>query len=227
MKNLAYTAALISIFFTSCSSDDDNVGEPLTVTAPATYSFERNDQSTVSFSGQTTRIAMASELVSAFNDFDNSTEASLLNMYAHEAGANDFSDPALNASGKNIRSKTAASRDYFNTNSSESLQIKETFEGYISSHLNELYPNRNTLATAGQAGQIADGESVRYVLSNGLEMNQVFAKGLIGALMTDQMLNNYLGMAVLDEGTNRSDNDNDIVVEGESYTMMEHKWDEA
>ena len=55
-----------------------------------------------------------------------------------------------------------------------------------------------------------------------------FAKSLIGGLIVDQMLNNYLSTAVLDAGDNRTNNDNDVAdKEGVSYTTMEHKWDEA
>ena len=39
--------------------------------------------------------------------------------------------------------------------------------------------------------------------AGGLEYNQLVNKGLIGALMVDQMLNNYLSAAVLDEADNR------------------------
>ncbi|MDX1592005.1 MAG: DUF4856 domain-containing protein, partial [Balneolaceae bacterium] len=83
------------------------------------------------------------------------------------------------------------------------------------------------LAEPGQPGQIADGTSVRYVNAQGLEYNQMVTKSLIGALMTDQMLNNYLSTSVLDAGTNREDNDNGVLVDGANYTTMEHKWDEA
>src|SRR5690606_249512 len=54
-----------------------------------------------------------------------------------------------------------------------------------------------------------------------------FAKSLIGGLVLDQILNNYLAQSVLDEGDNRSTNDEGIVEEGKNYTTMEHKWDEA
>ncbi|MDX1463021.1 MAG: DUF4856 domain-containing protein [Marinirhabdus sp.] len=229
MRILGLTTICAATLFFSCSSDDDSgTAIPINeVTTPANYSFTRDGESTVSFSGQTTRIAMAEELMSAFNDFDTSTEASLMGMFAHVEGEDDFTDPALNASDKNIRSKTAASTDYFGANATESNLIKSTFDGYISTHINEVYPNANTAAAPGVAGQIADGSSARYITGQGLEMNQVFGKGLIGALMADQMLNNYLSTAVLDEGTNRVDNDNDITVEDKAYTNMEHKWDEA
>ena len=227
MKKILLFLAVPTLFLTSCSSDDDNSDDINQLEAPITYTFTRNGESTVSFSGQTTRIAMSEETVSAFNDFGVSTETSLLNMFNHQEGANDFSDTELNASDKSMRSKTAASRDYFSANTSEAALIKETFDGYISTQINEVYPNEMTNASPGVAGQIADGASTRYVTGNGLEMNQTFAKGLIGALMVDQMLNNYLSTSVLDEATNVSDNDNDITAEGKVYTTMEHKWDEA
>ncbi|WGF92672.1 DUF4856 domain-containing protein [Aequorivita marisscotiae] len=228
MKNLILSISVLSVLlFASCSSDDDQPIVQNTVEAPATYTFMRGAESTVSFNGQTTRILMAGETSSAFTDFDNSTEASVLAMFNHQAGNNDFSDADLNASDKNLRSKTAASYDYFFTNTSESAAIKATFDSYISAQFNEVFPNRMTVASPGVAGQIADGTKTRYVNGKGLEYNQAFAKSLLGALMTDQMLNNYLSTAVLDEGDNREKNDNNITEEGKTYTTMEHKWDEA
>jgi hypothetical protein len=88
-------------------------------------------------------------------------------------------------------------------------------------------PNWNAVASAGVAGQIADGSSTRYISAKGLEYNQAFAKGLIGALMTDQILNNYLSTSVLDAESNLENNNNDVLDGDNSYTAMEHKWDEA
>jgi Domain of unknown function (DUF4856) len=228
MKNLLIIPFIAAAVFTSCSSDDDagNV-VPENVSAPATYTFERDGNSTVSFSGQTTRILMAEEISGEFKNFDTATETSLQNMFAHQEGADDFSNPDLNASDKSVRSKTAASRDFFGANTTEAAQIKATFDGYISTQVNEVFPNQNTAAAPGVAGQIADGSSARYVTGKGLEMDQTFAKGLIGALMVDQMLNNYLSTSVLDEADNRANNDANITETDKSYTTMEHKWDEA
>lgn len=227
MKNVILSASVVmTLFFVSCSSDDTLTYEG-TVVPPASYTFKRGGESTVSFDGQTKRILMGGELKSALLDFDNSTEASLMSMYGHVAGNNDFSDPELNASDKNLRSKTAASYDFFSSNASESALIKATLEGFISSQVNEVFPNKMVVAAPGVAGQVADGDKTRYVSGNGLEYNQAFAKSLLGAVMTDQMLNNYLSPAVLDEGSNRSNNDNEITEENKPYTSMEHKWDEA
>lgn len=222
------TLALATLFSISCDNDDDAVNEPeldIEVVAPLDYSFTRDGESTVSFSGQTTRILMSEEIIDAMKDFDGATEQSLLDMFANENDAFDNSD--LNASSKTVKSKTAASRDYFSTNASDAATIKAEFEGWLSAQVNEVFPAQNTAAAAGQPGQIADGESTRFVSAQGLEYNQLFNKGLIGALMVDQALNNYLGISVLDEATNVADNNNDIVAEGENYTTMEHKWDEA
>lgn len=227
MRNLFIPLTLLSfLFIISCSTDDGQPSEQ-GVEAPATYKFLRGDQSTVEFKGQTTRIRMGGELRDALLDFDNVSEASLMAMFAHQAGNNNFSEPELNASDINLRSKAAASYDYFNSNLTESAQIKATLEGYISSQVNEVFPNRMVVAAPGIAGQIADGTKTRYVSGRGLEYNQAFVKSLLGALMADQMLNHYLSSSILDEGSNRENNDNGITESNKDYTTMEHKWDEA
>lgn len=231
MKKILFsTLAVTTLLFNSCSNDDDGDivdpgPDPINIETPVTYSFERDGESTVSFSGQTTRILMAEELIAAMQDFDAATAQLLLDMYANEN--TPFENDDLNASTKSVRGKVAASQDYFSENSAASATIKQYFADLISAQIDEVFPAQSTIAAAGVAGQIADGGSTRYVNSKGLEYNQAVTKGLIGALMVDQALNNYLGTAVLDAGTNRADNDNDIVVEGKSYTDMEHKWDEA
>ena len=227
MKNLFKLSLLLcTVFFWSC--DDDN--DKKTINNPSTYSFERDGASTVSFSGQSERIAMGEELISAMKDFDETSEH-LLEMYANQTAngedADPFADPTLNESTKSIKSKTAASKDFFSSNTAESAAIKAEFESWIEAQVSEVFPNENIAAEPGIAGQIADGSSVRYVNGDGLEYNQIVNKGLIGALMADQMLNNYLGIAVLDEADNRANNDAGITAEGKNYTTMEHKWDEA
>ena len=71
MKNLFYLSMIfsISLFFTSCEKDDDHDDhdDHNHVTAPATYSFERDGMSTVSFPGQTCRLQMAKDIYDAMN----------------------------------------------------------------------------------------------------------------------------------------------------------------
>jgi len=197
---------------------------------PATYDFKRNGETTVAFSGQTARIEMATELISAMMDF-NKTDAELQEMYTNRtiagADANPFQSPALNSSSNSVQSKVAASIDFFSANTAEAFVIKSDFSKWITAQVDEVFPNQMVAASRGVAGQIADGTNVRYVNAKGLEYDQAVNKGLIGALMVDQMLNHYLSPAILDEADNRLKNDAGILVDGKNYTTMEHKWDEA
>ena len=223
-----FSLLVMALIIVGCDKDDDALPK---VNVPDTYSFVRDGQSTVSFTGQTTRIKMAAELSGAMKDFSNVTEVSLLEMFRNETAtggdADPFSDAALNSETKSVRSKTADSKDYFSSNATEASEIKADFETWIAVQVSEVFVAQNTIATTGNAGQLADGSSTRYVNGKGLEYDQALTKGLIGALMLDQIVNNYLSTAVLDDANNKADNDADIVADGKSYTTMEHKWDEA
>lgn len=223
---LLTTATLTATLFTSCENDDTI--STSNVVAPDTYSFERNAQSTVDFSGQTTRIKMGDEIDAALLN-PSLSESDIASMYSHQAGDNNFSDAALNAADQNIRSKTAESRDFFFANSTDAAAIKADFDGFIAGQVNEIFPAWNNIAAPGVAGQLqeAGGGAIRYMNGKGLEYNQAFVKGTIGALMLDQINNNYLSPAVLDEASNRADNDMEVLASGANYTTMEHKWDEA
>ena len=221
-----YLLSLLAVLsLTGCFDDDDN-RMTIVVDTPATYAFTRDGASTVSFSGQTTRLTMADELATALLDFDR-TEEELQNMFTNAAGTEPFTDPTLNASGKNLRSKVAASRDLFFTDASRAAEIRTTFDGWISAQVGEVFPARDQLAGPGTPGQVADGATPRYVNAWGLEYNQAFTKGLIGALMYDQVANNYLRPSVLDGDNRRADNDAGVTEDGTAYTAMEHRWDEA
>jgi len=228
MKKLFFYLTISSLFFMSCDKDDDPIVDPEPTVAPATYTFLRDGVTTVYYSGQSTRIAMGQEFISALKD-ESKTEAQLDAMFDHQEGASDFSDPILNASSKNIRSKTAASADLFSSNTTDATAIKNQFDSWISEQASDVFPYWSDDASAGSAGKIqeAGGGSTRYVNGKGLELNQAINKGLIGGLMADQMLNNYLGTAVLDAGTNTVDNDEKTLSDGKNYTTMEHKWDEG
>ena len=227
-KKLLLFAVFLSITFISCSTDSNN--DP-TIDEPATYEFTRNGESTVSFTGQTTRLQMGAELFGAMSDFENTTEDLLLQMYRNQTADGGDADPyantELNDATKNVKSKVAASEDYFSSNTTLSAEIKDQFEEWMKAQVDEVFPNQNTLAEPGVPGQIADGSSTRYVNALGLEYDQLVNKSLIGALTADQMLNNYLSVSVLDAGTNRQDNTDGVLAEGSNYTTMEHKWDEA
>ena len=225
MKKFALSLCVIGALTTSCSSDDDNSGGGNDVVAPATYQFERNGMTSVSYSGQTTRILMAEELIDALKD-PSFSEMQLDAMFNHQEGDIDFSDASLNASDKSIRSKTAASFDFFTSNTTDANAIKADFESWIAEQVADVYPNWANTATPGNPGQLTEnGGSVRYVNAKGLELNQAVNKGLIGALMGDQLMNNYISKDLLAQF--EATNDSETLVTDKNYTDMEHDWDEA
>jgi hypothetical protein len=207
--------ACASLFLTSCSDDDDAVVD-ITVTPPSTYKFERNGKSTVSFSGQSSRLKMAGELYSGMKS-SSSTKAGLNNMFNNGTG---FSDTKLDASGKKVGNKTFAS-------SVASATVKPMFDSMITDFADNVIPNWSTTAADGTAGKMTDSKRTVYINAKGHELTQLFTKGLIGGMTMDQIVNGYLSAAKLDTGTNRADNDAGTLVSGEDYTQMEHYWDEG
>lgn len=220
------TTLAITTLCVSCNPDDDNAAT--SVVAPTTYKFERNNATTVDFSGQTIRIAMATETFNALLDPTQNLTA-INNKFAHVQGSSNFSNALLNSSDKDLRSKVAASADYFASNTTVSAAIRADFDNYIAGQVNDVFPAWNTVATAGNPGNLqqAGGGTTRYLNGKGLSYSQAFAKGLIGGLLLDQVVNNYLSPAVLDAGNKRTENDNGTLATGKNYTTMEHNWDEA
>ncbi len=198
---------LVLIFSPSCEKDNDNDNNN-DVNAPMTYSFDRGGESTVSFSGQTARLEMAEELMNALNS-ESSTKDLLNQMFNDGTG---FSNDILNTSGKNIAGKTAIS-------SVASATVKIQFDNFINEFVDDVIPNFSNTASPGMAGTIG----TRHVSSKGLEYNQAFGKGLIGAMCVDQIVNNYLTQTKIGDNV---DNDASNLSAGE-YTSMEHHWDEA
>lgn len=217
---------IASLFLVGCSDDDDN---KKTLSVPDQYTFMRDGSSSVSYSGQTARLLMAEELIDAVKSHDIAIDR-VLEMYANQdangGDVNPFDNADLNASTKSIKSKIASSKDFFSGNTSESAAIKAELEQWMKNQKSEVTPNKDGEAAEGVAGQIADGTKTRYVNAKGLEYDQAVAKSLIGALMADQIANHYISKR-LDEGDNRSKNDDGTVEEGKNYTAMEHFWDEG
>jgi hypothetical protein len=124
-----------------------------------------------------------------------------------------FANAALNtagAAGVSLRDKTAASFSAANA---------ATVRTYIDTKLNELAiasQRVNQVATPGNAGRLG-----RYLVDgNGIEVNQLIQKALLGALLLDQIGNVQLSTSSLSA-------DNSKVMEGKLYSEREHNWDLA
>lgn len=225
---LAVLPALF-IVATSCSDNDDNIQNSVLV--PETYTFERDGATTVDYSGQSSRLLMLQEMGNYIKNQGTANAVvdvtTLTNMYVNSN--NPFSTSELNESGKQLRDKTAASKDYFvNLGGGGSTVEQNNVRSFFATQFdNANAASQGNDAAANVAGKYLDGSSTHLFAANGLEPQQVLLKGMMGACFMDQIVNNYLSTAILDEGTNRADNTNKVLVSGKNYTNMERKWDEA
>lgn len=230
-KVLLASLPVMALFATSCSNDDDN-DPKFEYTVPETYTFERNAATSVDFSGQSNRLLMLQEMGNYIRDNAAAgtavDDAKLSDMFTNTN--TPFTNTDLNnATDKQLRNKTAGSRDYFvNFGGGGSTAEQTSVRGFFETQFDDAKAaSQGTAASAGVAGVYLDGATKRLYAANGLEPQQVFLKGMMGACLMDQVVNNYLSVAVLDEGNNRENNTNGVLEAGKNYTKMEHLWDEA
>jgi hypothetical protein len=210
--NFALIFALSLAFLSSCNEDDETT-TPL-VEVPSTYSFTRNGESSVSYSGQTARLDMLAEMKSYLGNGNNGEEISsqtLLDMFANENSP--FADTELSSSGKQLESKTFATDITF-----FKAQILAAATASVDVAANQ------TVADQGKSGLLERGTSGKFVLvsEKGWEYQQIIEKGLMGAVFLHQIYNVYLTDSKTGDAV-----DNITIAEGKNYTAMEHHWDEA
>jgi hypothetical protein len=206
---------IISFVTISCSSNEEEITTEIII--PSNYEFLRDGVSTVSFSGQTTRLKQVDEIYLALNS-NSYTEAQLDEMFTDGAG---FTHATLNGTGKNVRGKTSAGC------AAGSSATQAQFDEQIADFANNVVPAWSNDASAGVAGKLTDATRSIHVNAKGHEIDQTFVKGLIGGMGVDQIVNNYLQPCQLDSGSRTDDNTNGILSGDKNYTDMEHKWDEA
>ena len=221
-----FMVSIIMMANVSCNNETDPIipePEAPEVVAPATYVFQRSGESTVSYGGQSSRLNMSASLFNKLND-ENVSAATLLEMFNEGTGftaedgasaEDEAAIEALNGSGKKLGNKTAAYGD---------ASVQPKIAGFLTEYAEDVSPNFVVDAEAGVAGSHtgAGGRTVR-INGKGMELNQVFAKSLIGALVMDQAAYGYLSATKIGDDV---DNDASGLGAGE-YTKMEHHWDEG
>lgn len=198
-----------------------------TLTVPSTYAFSRNGESTVSFSGQTQRLAMLSE-ISAYlktaNTAGTAVDAQTLKaMYANDSyNWDDVDGLGMTGSSKQLKSKTA----YGIAGGSADAAVQAMFDGYIDdiSTISATTVSGTEDGAAGTSGVWPnDGAKGPYLMNgNGMEYVQLIEKGLMCAVFMNQLTVNYLAAIDQDDNTFMVDS-----AAGKYYTKMEHHWDEA
>lgn len=179
---------------------------PPAYTVPTEYNFAN-----VSYSGQTARLDMVAEIKTYMTTAN--TQGTVLNsqkmkdMYANVNSA--FTNTALNAPGKDIKSKVF-------------LTDQTLYETYMD---NLAAASQSTVnGTNGTPGVIissTDPTKKWLFDANGIEWAQIIEKGLMGSLMYYQATAVYF-----DPSKTGNSVDNTTIVPGLG-TNMEHGWDEA
>jgi hypothetical protein len=201
-KSVIVLALGAMFMFASCSSDDEVI-TPVdeTYEVPTVYNFDN-----VSYSGQTQRLAMMSEMSSLMKSAVSADVTldvnQLLAMYSNDSD---------NAGWAGTYSKQLKNKTFELVQADFETLLNEMAE--ISSASGEY--------EAGSAGVVTknDGSKSYLVNGKGVEPVQLIEKGLMGACFYYQATSVYLG-----EG--KMNVDNTIVEEGEG-TEMEHHWDEG
>lgn len=191
-------------------------------TVPNTYTFtDVNGNSTVSFSGQTIRLEMLSEMVTYMKTGNTSgtviSASQLKSMYNDNNGSGytwmDASALGMAASGKQLENKSA----------SGDVVITALFKSYMDSI--ESVSNSVVAGSQGVPGVVVSNDMTKQYLQSGtgVEYTQFIEKGLMGAVFYNQISQVYLGNSKMNvDNTSAVDPGN-----GKYYTVMEHHWDEA
>ena len=184
---------------------------------PSFYDF-RGSLAPAAFNGQVRRMAQLREIVSVTRDEPISLDLA-------EALINEnrdlFTTPEAMGN-SDIRTKI----DELNFDNGDT-SVADAF-GDLADRLVAASHNYNAIATRGTSGMITSGGERRYVSLNGLEYAQILEKGLYGALLYDQMVDDYLRPS---QSGPDNPNGNNEAAAGVNYaeqgTDRQHRWDEA
>jgi hypothetical protein len=189
--------ALVGIFnLVSCKKKvTDPIPNAPKYDVPTSYNFEAVD-----YSGQTYRLDMLAEMVTYMktgNTANTLLDAQKLkDMYANVN--NQFTNTALNTSGKKLKDKTFATE-------------VANFESYMDSI--EEASTSTVAGSEGVAGVIVSGTSKYLCSANGVEYTQIIEKGLMGAVFYYQISGVYLSEDKLGLQIDKA--------------SRQHHWDEA
>ena len=195
------------------------------IVAPSSYDFTRNSETSVIYSGQTTRLAQSEQLYDALNALTSVEDLDMMFNGGSDGNSAGFADDPsgieLNGTSKKIGNKTSSS-----TLRGDAI-LKSQFDAWITEYATDVAPavaNGDEFVPMTAAPGALGGYQLNAM---GQELDQLFFKSLIGAFTLDQIVNNYIHPNQLDSGSRIDDNDNDVLSGDNNYTDMEHKWDEG
>ena len=188
------------------------------------YDFFGTQGSTVDLNGEKMKIQMTQEIFDLMVKDSNLTPTQLVDMFYNSQGVEcQWTENYLNYNESNVAAVTAQ-------NHGDSF----AWVNMIVSMLNEFTRDqqfKDTAATQTTPGgySIYGNPLEVFVNEKGYELNQVFAKSMIGAYQVDQILDHFLGEDQMN-GPNdivKKENSNCVFIPGKDVTRMQQAWDSA
>lgn len=226
-KKKGCTNEKASNYSEEAKKDDGSCSFDTLYKVPTKYEFTREGNNTVSFSGQTQRLDMLSEITIYLKTANTAgtilSYDDLVKMYSNDNFTwVDADNLGLIGSSKQLMNKTA----YAINGGSADQAVQALILSYFDS-ITTISATTITNTENGESGVSGiwpnDGVKGPYLMDGtGKEYTQLIEKGLMSAVFMNQITVNYLGGI-------SGDNNTTIVDEaaGKYYTEMEHHWDEA
>jgi len=237
----ALAIATLSATLVGCGGDSDSptpevVTEPPAFEAPTTYIFANvDDESTVSYSGQTARHILIADLKAATAAVsDSSTTADFDYFFRFDSDLNGDNNFDFAISGQTLEQTTYNSispgKDLVSKIAGEDPALLDgEFFGWgtvatptalVDQYFSDLVTTAANGYTIETTNDSAAAVTTAYVSEHGLDYVQLIQKFLLGAVTFSQGTGDYLQ-------TDFGAASNLTVVDGKTYTTAEHKWDEA
>lgn len=215
-KSEMQESAPLSGFLTSNLGDGDSLSL-VNFTIPSSYDIE-GSLGPGTYYGQKRRLAQLQEIKDSSRN-----EPIKWDIRAALANENQNMFKSDEAQGsENIRTKIDE-LNFDNGNTSVADDIASLADSLVQSS----QANYMKVAVNGTAGMITTGDKKRHVSANGLEYAEILEKSLYGALLYDQMVDDYL--SDIQSGVDNEEGNN--VQSAENYelygTERQHKFDEA
>ena len=186
-------------------------------TIPSSYDIE-GTLAPGAYNGQKRRLAQLKEIADSSRN-----EPIKWDLNAAIANENyDMFNSADAQGGSNIRTKI----DELNFDAGNT-SVADDFASLADLLVQSSQANYTVDASNGTAGMITTGSKKRHVSANGLEYAQILEKGLYGAMMYDQMVDDYLRDSQAGKDNALGNNESSIDNYASYGTSRQHKFDEA
>ncbi|GAA5522001.1 DUF4856 domain-containing protein [Aliifodinibius salicampi] len=214
LTQLLFPALVLSLLISSCDVSNSDTDDP-SITPPETYEFTRNGESTVAYPGQTDRLNMVEEMkayIATAHNGETISEQALLDMFENTGG--DGGGNFSFESEKQLKNKT------FGPDLDNNL-FEDIFADAADASENGSARIRAKDGIAGLLERENSGNDI-LVDEKGREFTQLVEKGLMGAVLYNQIFNEYLTDSKIGPNVENSETE-----EGANYTTKEHHFDEA